>query len=182
MLMGPSDRAATAHTFVSWSTTTIVRIARTTDHPRMRTTSRLRVTSPAALATGFALHTLLRPRNHLEARNRNPVAAREAQAVRPFVHARERALDVVDGLACTRRQCEVALTLDADGVAFARLLVELGVALLALARENFGFGLELLGLPAVPIAFLDQPFLELGERARCVRRRKLLRRRLGGRL
>jgi hypothetical protein len=92
-----------------------------------------RVLSTAPLAAGLALHALHRPREHLEARQRDAVAARDAQAERVVGHLPQRALDVLDGLARGGRQREVALTLDVDRVALARLLVELGVALLALA-------------------------------------------------
>src|SRR5207247_9384396 len=71
---------------------------------------------------------------------------------------------------------------------FARLLVELGVALLALRRELLGRGLELLGLARVALALLLQALAQLRQRARRERRRELPswflldRRRLGGRL
>ena len=64
----------------------------------------------------------------------------------PFLHPHERVVDVVDDLARRCRQQEIALPLDVDGVALARLLVELRVATLALARELLGLGRELLGL------------------------------------
>ncbi len=94
------------------------------------------------------------------------------------VDARQRAFDVVDGLARGRRQGEVALALDADRVALARLLVELGVALFAFGRQRLGLGLQLVGLAPVPAALLLQALAQLRERARRERRRQLLRRRL----
>ena len=56
-----------------------------------------------------------------------------------------------------RRQQQVALALDVDGVALARLLVELGVALVAVLRELLGFRLELVGLREVARPLLEQP-------------------------
>src|SRR5262245_36998853 len=132
------------------------------------------VSLPAPLATGLALHALLGPRDDFEPSNRDPIAARDTQPVRAVVHARERALDVVDGLARACRQREVAFALDAHRVAFARLFVELRVALLALGREHLGLGLQDFGLSEVAVALVDQPFAQLLERARRERRRQLL--------
>ena len=69
---------------------------------------------------------------------------------------RERLRDVVDGLARRGREREVALALDAERVALARLLVELRVAGLALVRERLGLGLEPLGLARVLAPLLDE--------------------------
>src|SRR5207253_8511699 len=75
-----------------------------------------------------ALPILIGPRDRLEARNRDPITADLAVAVRPVVHPRESLRDLFDGLTRRGRQGEVSLALDAEGVAFARFLVEIGRA------------------------------------------------------
>src|SRR4051812_34980542 len=98
------------------------------------------VSSAAPFATGLALDALLGPRDDLEARHRNPVAARHAQSEGALGQQFERPVDLVDGLARGGRQREIALAFDAHRVAFARLLVELGVTLLAILGKLFGLG------------------------------------------
>src|SRR5436309_13330728 len=121
MSFGPSASALTAHAFVSWSTTTIVKTEATIHAERART--RVGDALPAPLATCLALHALLGPRDHFQPRDRDAIAARHAQSVRAEIHPLQRPLDVIDGLARTGRQCEVAFAFDAHGVALARLLV-----------------------------------------------------------
>src|SRR5712691_3959457 len=117
--------------------------AATTHAVRDRGWTRARV-SATPFATGLAFHTLLRPRDHLEPRDRDAIAAGNAQSVQSRRDALQGAVDVADGLSSGRRQRQIPLAFDADRVAFARLLVELGVALLALRRELLGRGFELL--------------------------------------
>src|SRR6516162_10080009 len=112
---------------------TIARTALNTH--QVRADVRGRDPSAASFATLLALDALLGPRNDLETCDRNPVATRHTQSVGAVGHACQRTLDVVDGLTRARRQREIALALDAHGVALARLLVELRIALFALARE-----------------------------------------------
>src|SRR5438552_457269 len=102
--------------------------------------------SATPFATGLAFHTLLRPRDHLEPRDRDAITAGDAQSVQSRRDALQGAADVADGLARRGRQGQIPFAFDAHRVTFARLLVELGVALLALRRELLGRGLELLGL------------------------------------
>src|SRR5665811_1137549 len=99
--------------------------------------------SATPFATGLALHALLRPRDDLEPGDGNAIETGDAHAVHTGWYALQRSIDVVDRLARGRRQREVALTLDARRVAFARLFVELGVALLAVGRELLGRCLQL---------------------------------------
>src|SRR3954468_22265907 len=95
---------------------------------------------PARSATPFstrlALHALIGPRDRLEPRHRNAIATDLAVAVRTVFHARERLGDVVDGLARRGRECEIALALDAQRVALARLFVELRVARFAFVGQR----------------------------------------------
>ena len=135
--------------------------------------------STAPLAAGLALDALDRPREHLEPRQRDAIAARDAHAERVLRHLTQRAFDVLDGLSRGRREREVTLALDVDRVALARLLVELRVALLAFAREQVGLGRELVGLAEVAGPLGLESLAELLERARRQGRRQLL---LGRRL
>src|SRR6476660_4598244 len=130
---GESECVSTIHDFVSWSRTTTA----TTMSGAIRRAPD-RVASAAPFDTLLALHAGLGPWDRLEPRHRDAPAGRRAEPVGPCVHPRERGIDLLDGLARSGRQHEVALTLHADGVALARLLVELGVALLALGHERVG--------------------------------------------
>src|SRR5438477_8314811 len=132
--------------------------------------------SATPFATGLAFHTLLRPRDHLEPRDRDAITAGDAQSVQSRRDALQGAVDVADGLARRGRQGQIPFAFDAHRVTFARLLVELGVALLALRRELLGRGLELLGLARVAPALLLETLAQLRQRARRERRRELLRR------
>src|SRR5438105_8700711 len=144
--------------------------------------------SATPFATGLAFHALLRPRDHLEPRDRDAITAGDAQSVQSRRDALQGAVDVADGLARRGRQGQITFAFDAHRVTFARLLVELGVALLALRRELLGRGLELLGLTRVALALLLEALAQLRQRARRKRRRELPRRflldrrRLGRRL
>src|SRR5436190_19112077 len=144
--------------------------------------------SATPFATGLALHALLGPRDHLEPRDGDAIAARDAQSVHSRRDALQGAVDIAHGLTSRRRQRQIPLALDAHRVAFARLLVELGVALLPLRRELLGRGLELLGLAGVALTLLLEALAQLCQRARRERRRELPRRflldrrRLGRRL
>src|SRR4051812_8957896 len=133
--------------------------------------------SATPFATSLALHALLGPRDDLEPPDRDAVEAGHANAVHPCGNAKQCAVDVVDGLARRGRQREVALALDAYGVALARLLVELRIALFSLRRELLGRRLELLGLARMTGARLVEQLAQLVECARRERRRQVLRRR-----
>src|SRR4051812_18382358 len=174
---GPWASAATAHDFVSWSTRTMPASAARTHAVRARGRV-LPAASAAPFATGLALHALLRPRNDLEACDRDAITARDAYAVEAGRDALQGAVDVLDRLARGGRQRQVALAFHADGVALARLLVELRVALLALRRELLGRRLELLGLAGMARARFVEELAQLFERARGERRRELPGRRL----
>src|SRR5260221_1569364 len=150
---------------------TIAAIAMITQRVRVRVPVGVR--SPAPLAAGLALHALHRPRQHLEPRQRNALSARGTQPERVLVELAQRAVDVVDRLARGGREREVSLPLHVHRVALARLLVELGVALLALAGEQIGLGRELVGLAQMVRALLFEAFAQLLQRAGCERRRQL---------
>ena len=79
-------------------------------------------------------------RHGLETGGRDPLAASLAEAVDALVHAGQRAVDGIDGGPGGRREGEVALALDVDRVALARLLVELGVARLPIDGQSLGLG------------------------------------------
>src|SRR6476661_6492952 len=158
---GESACVATIHDFVSWSRTTTA----TTMSGAIRRAPD-RVASAAPFDTLLAVDAGLGPRDGLEARHRDPPACGRAQPVRAVLHTLERGVDLLDRLTRGRREHEVALALDADGVALARLLVELRVALLALGDQRLGLGLELRGLAHVAVALLEQELLQLLERLR----------------
>src|SRR5262245_32901649 len=99
------------------------------------------VSLAASLGTSLAVDAGLGVGQRLEALQVDAPAGGDAQAVGAGGHALERAVDLVDDLLRRRRQEQVALALDVDGVALARLLVELRVATLPLGRELVGLGL-----------------------------------------
>ena len=118
------------------------------------------VSLAASLGTSLAVDAGLGVRQGLEALEVDAPTGGEAQAVGAVLHALERAVDLVDDLLRRRREQEVALALDVDGVALARLLVELRVAALALGGELLGLGLELVGLLDVAGPLLEQARLQ----------------------
>src|SRR5829696_425709 len=118
----------------------------------------------ASLGTSLAVDAGLGVRQRFEALEVDAAAGREADAVRAVGDALERTVDLVDDLLGRRRQQQVALTLDVDGVALARLLVELGVAALALGRQLIGLGLQVGGLQDVAGALFLQAGLQPLER------------------
>src|SRR5689334_14223916 len=158
---GESLCVATIHDFVSWSRTTTA----TTMSGAMRRAPD-RVASAAPFDTLLAVDAGLGPRDGLEPRHRDPPTRGRAEPVRAVLHALERGVDLLDRLPCGGRQHEVALALDADRVALARLLVELRVALLALGDQRLGLRLELGRLADVAVALLEQELLQLLERLR----------------
>src|SRR5262249_8094678 len=119
-----------------------------------------RVSSAPSLGTSLAVDAGLGVGQGLEALEVDAATRRDAQAVGAVGHALERAVDLVDDLLRRRRQQQVALTLDVDGVALARLLVELRVAALALGGQLVGLGLEVGGLLHVAGPLLEQALLE----------------------
>src|SRR5262245_55301406 len=154
---GASDSAATTHDFVSWSRTRIpATIAGATHQGGVPA-----ALPPGPLDTLLAVDAELRPRDRLEPGHVDPAAGRDADAVRAVLHPLQRPVDLVDGLARVRGEHQVALTLDGDGVALARLLVELGVALLPLGHEHVGVGLQLHRLLEVAGPLLDEQLLQL---------------------
>src|SRR3954449_11607273 len=116
-----------------------------TTHPRTARRGRA-VTSAPSFGTRLAVDADIGPRNRLEPLDRDLAARVRADAVRALLQTRQRGVDLVDDVTGLCRQQQVALALDVHGVTFARLLVELGVAALALASELLGLGHELLGL------------------------------------
>ena len=88
----------------------------------------------------------------------DPICAGDAQPEGVFRHLSQRAFDVLDGLTCGCRQCEVTFAFDVDGVALTGFLVELCVALLAFAGEEVRFGGEFVGLAEVTCPFGFEPF------------------------
>src|SRR5689334_20445883 len=84
--------------------------------------------SATPLGTRLAVDTDVGPRNRLEALERDLATRVRAHAVGPLLHPGERGVDVLDDLARRRGEQQIALALDVDGVALARLLVELRVA------------------------------------------------------
>ena len=91
--------------------------------------------SSASLGTSLAVDAGLGVRQGLETLEVDAATGGDAQPVGAVGDALQRAVDLVDGLLGRRREQQVALALDVDGVALARLLVELGVAALALGRR-----------------------------------------------
>src|SRR4051812_23181515 len=91
---------------------------------------------PSALSASFgtrlAVDAGLRVRQRLESLQRDAAAGGHAHPVGLVPDPLERPVDLVDDLPRRRRQQQVALALDVDGVALARLLIELRVAALAL--------------------------------------------------
>src|ERR1700704_6902827 len=87
---------------------------------------------PASFGTSLAVHALLGVRDRLQPLEREPAAGREADPVGTRLDSRQRTIDRVDDLARRRGQHQVTLAFDVHRVAFAGLLVELGVARIAL--------------------------------------------------
>src|SRR3954470_4641685 len=117
--------------------------------------------SAPALTTRLAADTQVGPRNGLQARDRNAIAAHLAVAVAVLGHPVEGLLDVLDGLAGRGRQRKVALTLDGQRVALAALLVELRVARFTLAGDLLGLRGERLRLLEVHLPFGEQLLAQL---------------------
>src|SRR5690349_12985679 len=115
-----------------------------TSHPR--TARRRSPSSTPSFGTRLAVDADIGPRDRLEPLDGDPAARVRADAVRAPPHPRQRGVDLVDHVPGLRREQEVAFALDVHGVAFARLLVELRVPTLTLARQLLGLGHELLGL------------------------------------
>ena len=105
--------------------------------------------SPEAEAPALALHAQRSVRQGLEAFLGDVGAALLALAVGAGVDLLDRGVDLLDGGAGLRRQGQVALALDGQRVALARLLVELDVAGLAVLGQRVGLGLQGLGLAQV---------------------------------
>src|ERR1700741_5396997 len=94
---GSSLNCSTTNTFVRMSSATRIATAPKMRSRRPRGGASTGLSPP--LATGLALHALLRPRDHFEAGDRNAIAARDAESEAVVVHLRQRALDVFDRLA-----------------------------------------------------------------------------------
>src|SRR5690606_1344200 len=129
-------RASTAQAFVSWSSTTTP--ATIAAAARCRWVRRGGRPSPPSFGTRLAVDADVGPRDRLQALDRDLAARVRAHAVGALSDPGERRVDLLHQLAGLGRQQEVALALDADGVALARLLVELGVARLPLAGQLLG--------------------------------------------
>src|SRR5680860_341045 len=155
---GPSASAATAHAFVSWSSAITPSTIPAASASRRCSWARSGAGSlPASLRTGLAVDALLGVRDGLEPLEGDPPSRGHAQAVSAGVHAGQGPVDRLHDAARRRRQQQVALTLDVDGVALARLLVELGVTGVAFHGERVGLGLELVGLAQVASPLVLQP-------------------------
>src|ERR1700712_1595676 len=92
------------------------------------------------LDTLLAIHAELGPRNRFEAGDNDATTRGDADAVGAVVHPLQCPIDLVHRLAGIRGEHQVTFALDRDGVALARLLVELGVTLLPLVHEQVRVG------------------------------------------
>src|SRR4051794_35625823 len=169
--IGSSGSTRTAHHLLSWSRATTPRtmaVARSGRPARagadLGPGEVLPVVLPvllaASLGTSLAVDAGLGVRQSLEAFEVDAAAGGQTHAVGAGSHPLERPVDLVDDLLRRGREQQVALALDVDRVALARLLVELGVAPLTLGRELVGFGLEDGGLLHVARPLLEQAGLE----------------------
>ena len=116
--------------------------------------------SASALGTRLAVDAHLRPRDRLEPLERDLAPRGLAHAVLVALHPIQRVVDLLDHLAGRRREQQVPLALDVDGVALAGLLVELGVARLALAGELLRLGGEVVRLMEEPRLLVDELLAE----------------------
>ena len=113
---------------------------------------------------GLALDAQRGERQRLEAGHGDLLAAPLADAVGADVHAAQGPVDLLHRLGRRGRQRQVALPLDVEGVALARLLVELGVARLPLGGQRLGLGGQVVGLADVGLPLLLEEAAQLVER------------------
>src|SRR4051794_13302587 len=161
---GASTSSRTAHSFESWSSTTTPRTIAVASSGRPVGREVVGGAGPPALAaslgTSLAVDARLGVRQRLESLEADAATGRQAQTVRLVLDARERAVDLVDDLLGRGGEQEIALPFDVDGVALARLLVELRVAAFTLGRELLGLRRQLIGLLDVAGAFRQEARLE----------------------
>src|SRR5690606_13672810 len=173
----PAHGRSKAHAFESWSATSRSSAVPTTRPQRRSPATRgadrsesSDATSGLAEAAGLVLHALACVRDGLEPLARDRLAGVLAQPVGALLESLERRVDLLDRLQRRRGTGEVEVPLDRQGVALARLVVELHVPGLAAPGQRIGLvaqGLRL-GLEG---GTLPQERLLLGRQELLVERR-----------